>query len=1282
MSKTDTLIQSSSKARMAIRHHFSTRTRYYTVILLFLQFFVSDFIYAQQPDCALVCVGKLNVSLDANCEATITADMALKNFWDPQCKPNGPQAFMVFVMYNGDVIPTSPKITADYLGKTLQIKVKHWKTGNTCWTDAFIEDKMPPVLKCPPNVTIACNAPSDPSHTGQATATDCTGYTITHSDITQNFNCNNPAGKITRTWFATDLNGFSSSCTQIITIKKTGINDVVFPKNLDGIQSPALDCSTASTDPSVTGYPTIDGYPINNSSCMVSGTYSDQKIDICTGTYKILRTWTLVDWCTGQIKTHIQIIKVEDKTGPVITCPNSINGNSYSNQCIGSAVIPAATITDNCSGYSVQVYGSWGGSISGNGGTFNNIPIGNHTVSYIATDDCGNSSSCTSTLKLIDNSPPVVICHDKIIVSIGGNGVSVVNASSFDDGSYDNCCLEKYEVKKMGEPDINFGPSVSFNCDDAGKTINIILKVTDCSGNESTCMTEAEIQDKLPPSIICPPDATVSCPVDISDLSKYGSATAANNCGNISITETSNIDLSSCGTGKITRTFTATASNGKIATCTQTIYVNSSTPFTAADITWPKDYDAQGCTSIADLDPDDLPAGYDKTIINNKSCSFAGVTHTDEVFDIAAPACFKILRKWVVIDWCQYDPNKPNSPGRWEHTQIIKVFDTEKPVLDCPDDVTVSSTTTDCSGAQVTLPPLTATDCNPKFTVTNSFNNGGANASGFYPLGTTLVTFTVTDGCKNTSTCVVKVTVTDGKKPTPICLNGLSITIMPSTLSVTIWAKDFISKVLDDCTPQSKIIYKIAKSPSGNQGPPADSSITFTCDDLGKQAVDIWVGDEAGNWDYCTTFIDVQDNMNSCPPGSIKNIIMAGKVKTESGKTVENVELSINTSAPKYATTDNKGEFLFPGLKGGNDYTISPTKDINPMNGISTIDLLTIQKHILGHEPLGSPYKLIAADIDKNNNVSTKDLLELRKLILQLIDKFPSNTSWRFIDGNYVFPDPSNPFKTSFPEVLNYPNVKNDMLDLKIVGIKVGDVDGTAKPNEATGGAEVRSEQPELKLSIQDKKLVAGEVVEVPVYLNQTGLEALQFTLSINPDKLEYIDLKSSDLTDWTEECVNAQYADKGHIAVAWASVQAFNRIETPIFTLRFRVKSDAILSQNLQITDKITDPLAYTIRKEVLRPGIIYEEANLAPTLVSYHNAPNPFRNSTNVYFYLSYNTDVLFKIYDINGKMLLQKRQDGVPGMNSILVDSAELPHSGLYIYEITTPVQRVTDKMILTE
>ncbi len=45
------------------------------------------------------------------------------------------------------------------------------------------------------------------------------------------------------------------------------------------------------------------------------------------------------------------------------------------------------------------------------------------------------------------------------------------------------------------------------------------------------------------------------------------------------------------------------------------------------------------------------------------------------------------------------------------------------------------------------------------FTVSNDFNNGGADASGFYPSGTTTVTYTVTDGCGNVSTCNTDVTV-------------------------------------------------------------------------------------------------------------------------------------------------------------------------------------------------------------------------------------------------------------------------------------------------------------------------------------------------------------------------------------------------------------------------------------------------------------------------------------------------------------------------------------------
>ena len=1281
MSKTETPISFGFNFNMPfqLKKFLDWQKKSYWLCLII--FSISSKIIAQQPDCALSCIGKLNISLDASCEATITASQVLTNFWDPLCMPNGPQAFQVFVMENNVVIPTSPKITGDYIGKTLQVKVKHWKTGNSCWSDIFIEDKMPPVLSCPPNVTIACSAPSDVDHTGKATATDCSGYTISYIDDYVNYNCNNPAGKITRTWKAVDGNGFTSTCNQIITIKKTGINDVVFPKNLDGIQKPALDCQNPNTDPSNTGYPTIDGYPVNNASCMVSGTYADQLITICTGTKKILRTWTLVDWCTGQIKSQIQIIKIEDKTGPNIICTPIITGNSYSDKCEGSANIPAATITDNCSGFTVQVIGSWGASLKSNGGIMQDIPLGNHTVTYIATDDCGNSSQCTSQLKLADNSPPVVICDNSLIISLGGNGTAVVTAKTFDDGSTDNCCIDKYLVKRMSESDSAFAKTITFTCDEAGKIIPVILKVVDCSGNYNICMIQTSIQDKLPPSIQCPPDVTASCPVDLNNLAQFGAPTANDNCGNVIITVTNNVQLTSCGTGVIKRVFTATGGDGKTATCTQLVVVQSSNPFTINDITWPKDYEAQGCTSIDALQPDDLPDGYKKPLFSNSSCSFAGVSHTDEIFDIAAPACFKILRKWVVLDWCQYDPNIPNSPGRWEHTQVIKVFDYDKPKLVCPADLTVSSSATNCSGADVTIPPLTATDCNPKVTVKNSFNSGGANASGYYPLGTTTVIFSATDGCNNTATCSVKVTVTDGKKPTPYCINGLSVTIMPSTLSVSIWAKDFVSKVIDDCTPESKIKYRIRKSPSGNQGPPSDSSITFTCDDLGTQAVDVWVGDEAGNWDFCQTFIEVQDNMKSCPPNINGNIIMAGLVQDISGKKIENVEMLVNNLQAKKLTTTANGEFLFNGLKKGQDYSVTAGKNTNPTNGITTVDLLTIQKHILGIKKLSSPYKIIAADVDNNTYVSTKDLYELRKLILQLTDTFTNNKSWRFIDGNYVFPQPENPYFEKFPEVLNYTKVNNNMMNLKLVGIKIGDVDGTADPSQFASN-ETRGQLPECFLNVQDQNLKKGEVLDLPVYVDQVGLQALQFSFNFDPKKLEFLGFDNIMLPEWSDDFINKLHINEGKIAFAWNSIEAFENVTEPCFKLKFKVLNQAVLSQSCQLDNTIIDALAYSDNQQYMLPKLNFQAGAVKKSLLSYHNAPNPFKNETSIRYYVSYPCDVAINFYDLTGRKVLSKKQNSSIGINNMLLSSSELPSTGLFIYEIVTPYGRVSDKMIITE
>jgi hypothetical protein len=77
---------------------------------------------------------------------------------------------------------------------------------------------------------------------------------------------------------------------------------------------------------------------------------------------------------------------------------------------------------------------------------------------------------------------------------------------------------------------------------------------------------------------------------------------------------------------------------------------------------------------------------------------------------------------------------------------------------------------------------------------------------------------------------------------------------------------------------------------------------------------------------------------------------------------------------------------------------------------VSTLDLVLIQKHLLGRAKLNSPYKLIAADANRSGVITALDLLEIRKLILGITNKFQNNTSWRFVDDFYEFPDPYNPF--------------------------------------------------------------------------------------------------------------------------------------------------------------------------------------------------------------------------------------------------------------------------------
>ena len=80
----------------------------------------------------------------------------------------------------------------------------------------------------------------------------------------------------------------------------------------------------------------------------------------------------------------------------------------------------------------------------------------------------------------------------------------------------------------------------------------------------------------------------------------------------------------------------------------------------------------------------DRSTGTGEPIIFDNACSLIGVAYEDTRFEfVEEGACFKILRKWSVIDWCQYNPL--TGEGIWHYTQVIKVHDNEGPAFtDCP----------------------------------------------------------------------------------------------------------------------------------------------------------------------------------------------------------------------------------------------------------------------------------------------------------------------------------------------------------------------------------------------------------------------------------------------------------------------------------------------------------------------------------------------------------------------------------------------------------------------
>ena len=163
--------------------------------------------------------------------------------------------------------------------------------------------------------------------------------------------------------------------------------------------------------------------------------------------------------------------------------------------------------------------------------------------------------------------------------------------------------------------------------------------------------------------------------------------------------------------------------------------------------------------------------------------------------------------------------------------------------------------------------------------------------------------------------------------------------------------------------------------------------------------------------------------------------VIDGYVQTKNGGAINGAQvyLSGNIEFLNSQTflTNQDGYYQFDSLLIGDKYFLKVYKNDDPKNGISVIDMIRIQKHLLGIDPFTAFDQFIAADANNSHFVSAIDLIEIRKLILGIYTGWPNNTSWRFGTDLSAFQ------AIKVIESLDVPH-----LEVNFIGIKIGDLMG------------------------------------------------------------------------------------------------------------------------------------------------------------------------------------------------------------------------------------------------
>ncbi|MFN3999033.1 CARDB domain-containing protein [Algoriphagus sp.] len=693
--------------------------------------------------------------------------------------------------------------------QTLIFTVKD-NSGNESSADVIVTvlDDLKPTITAPEPVTVSTDA-------GVCEASEVILGTPVTDDNCSVASVNNdapavfPIGETMVTWIVEDASGNTETATQLVTV-----NDVEKPT----ITAPAP--VTVSTDAGVceaTGV--VLGTPITGDNCSVADVSNDAPAVFPIG--ETLVTWTVTD-ASDNTETATQLVTVNDVEKPTITAPEAVTVSTDAGVCEVNEVALGTPVTDdNCSVANVS------------NDAPNVFPVGETLVTWTVEDASGNTETATQLVIVNDTEKPTITAPAPVTVSTDAGVCEASNVILGTPVTDDNCSVADVS---------NDAPAVF----PIGETL-VTWTVEDASGNTETATQLVTVNDVEKPTITAPEPVTVSTDPGVCEASEVILRTPVTD-DNCSVASVTNDAPAVFPIGETLVTWIVEDASGNTETATQLVTVNdlekptitapedliiylnpgeteaaevslgeviasdncseiqikNNAPiifpigetivtWTATDAKGNSAEDIQKVTVIAgDLPtitaPDDLTVSTDEgvceaTIPDLGTPTFTGPVSLANISN-NAPDIFPIGTTeviWTVID------EFGNSA---EDMQLVTVNDIEKPTITAPEAVTVSTDAGVCEASDVILgTPVTDDNCSVA-SVTN-------DAPAVFPIGETLVTWTVTDASGNTETATQLVTVEDNEAPLVFTQN-LTFEILEGE-TVSIAPEDVDAGSYDNC---------------------------------------------------------------------------------------------------------------------------------------------------------------------------------------------------------------------------------------------------------------------------------------------------------------------------------------------------------------------------------------------------------------------------------------------------------------------------------------------------